>query len=105
MMAVRTGVVRSEERSDDELSWLDRFDRAAALLDDAAVFMPHWSRSGDGVDAAVGPKIGPAHAGRRDPDDSVGRLHDRWRIAVLEANVARAIKNSCLHFLSPCWAR
>src|SRR5438309_9501174 len=38
------------------------------------------------------------------PEPSVRRLHDRWRIAVLEANVARAIQNSCLHLLSPCWA-
>src|SRR5437879_3090129 len=101
MMAVRAGVVGSEERSDDELSRLDRFDRAADLLDDAAILMSHWGRSGDGVDAAVGPKIGPAHAGRRDPDDSVGRLHDRWRIAVFETNVARAVQNSCLHLPSP----
>src|SRR6266403_6391932 len=102
MMAVRAGVVGSKERPDDELSGLDRSDRAAHLLDDAAILMPHRCRSSDGVDAAVGPKIRSAHASRSDPDDRVGRLHDRWRIAVLEANVAGAVKNSCLHRLSPC---
>src|SRR5882757_591158 len=105
MMAVRAGVVGSEERSDHELSRLDRFDRATDLLDDTAILVSHRGRSGDGVDAAVGPKIRSAHAGRRDPDDSVRRFHDRWRFVVLEANVARAIQNSCLHLLSPCWAQ
>src|SRR6266700_6446495 len=105
MMAVGASVVGSEERSDHELSRLDRFDRATDLLDDAAILVPHRGRSGDGIDAAVGPKIRPAHAGRRDSDDGVRRVHDRWRIAVFEANVARAVQNSCLHLLSPSWAR
>src|SRR3979490_3102744 len=103
MMAVRASVVGSEERSDHELSRLDRFDRAADLLDDAAILVSHRGRSGDGVDAAVGPKIRSAHAGRRDPDDSVRRLHDRWRIAVLEANVPGPIKHKSLHFRVPRW--
>src|SRR6266550_626985 len=40
-LAMRTGVVGSGKRADDELAWLDRPDRAADLLDDAAVFVTH----------------------------------------------------------------
>ena len=43
-LAVGAGVVGGEERADDELPRLDRRDRAADLLDDAAVLVPHRGR-------------------------------------------------------------
>ena len=30
--------------------------------------------------------VRPAHVGSRDPDDSIRRLHDRWRGALFEAD-------------------
>ena len=47
----------------------------------------------DAVDAPVRPQVRPAHAGSRDPDDGIRRLHDRWRGALFEADVARTVKN------------
>jgi len=44
---VGRGVVGGEERADDELTGLDRLDRVADLLDDAAVLVPI------GVDSAT----------------------------------------------------
>ena len=41
----------------------------------------------DGLGAAVGPQVGSADAGRRDPDDRVGRLDDRRVFALLDLNV------------------
>jgi hypothetical protein len=39
------------------------------------------------------PQVRPAHVGSRDPDDGTRRLHDRWRGALFEADVARTVKN------------
>ena len=56
---------------------------------------------GDRVDAAVGPQVGPAHAGGREPDDGVGRL-DNLRVgALLEAHVARTVHDCSSHDGSP----
>ena len=79
---------------------IDR-DRAADLLDDAAVLVPHRRRLGDRLDAAIGPQVGPAHAGGRDPDDGIGRLDDLRVIALLETHVARPVENRYFHSLSP----
>src|SRR5207237_1685866 len=57
--AVGTGVVGSGERADDELPGLDRPHRAADLLDDAAVFMPHRRGSVDRLKPAVRPSLLP----------------------------------------------
>ena len=75
--AVGTGVVGSGEGSDDKLAGLDRGNRTADLLDDAAVLVPHRCRFGERANAAVGPQVGPAHAGGRDPDYGIGWLDDR----------------------------
>ena len=72
--AVRTGIVGDTERADDELTRSDRWHLAADLHDDAAIFMPHRHRRRDVVQAAEGPKIGSADAGRRQPDDRVSRI-------------------------------
>ena len=79
---------------------MDR-DRAADLLDDAAVLVPHRSRFGDRTDAAVGPQVGPAHAGRRELDDGIRRLNDLRVGALLEPHVARPVENRSSHGLPP----
>jgi hypothetical protein len=97
VLADGAGVVGREERADDELARPDRPDRAADFLDDAAIFVPHRCRRGDRLKAAIGPKIGATHAGRRDLDDGVGRLDDPGQVAFLEAHIARAVKDGSLH--------
>src|SRR5437867_3929824 len=81
--ADRAGVVRRKERADDELAWLDRFDRAADLLDDPAVLVAEGCRLRHRLDAAVGPEVGPAHACGRHPDDRIRRLRDPRLFALL----------------------
>ena len=71
------GVVGGEERADHELAGLDAGDLAADLLDDADVLVAHRGGSVDWLDAAVGPQVGPAHAGGGDADDRVGGFDDR----------------------------
>src|SRR5206468_3069584 len=101
-LAVGAGVVGRGERADDELAGLDRGDRPADLLDDAAVLVPHRGRLGDRVGAAVGPQVGPAHAGGRDPDDGIRRLDDGRGVALLETYITRAVEDSSSHDSSPC---
>ena len=62
--ADRAGVVGGEERADHELAGPQGADLAADLLDDADVLVAHRRWPVDGLDAAVGPQVGPAHAGR-----------------------------------------
>src|SRR5437867_2145082 len=95
------GVVRGEERADNELARLDVPDRAADLRDDAAVLVPHRPRLIDRLNAAVGPQVGSAHAGGRKPDDSIRRLDDRRFGALLEAHVAGGVDDCSSHSLSP----
>ena len=58
----------------------------------------------DAVDAPVRPQVRPAHVGSRDPDDGTRRLHDRWRGALFEADVARTVKNRAPHVSLLCLA-
>jgi hypothetical protein len=44
------------------------------------------------------------HVGSRDPDDGIRRLHDRWRGALFEADVARTVKNRAPHVSLLCLA-
>src|SRR5206468_746322 len=81
--ADRAGVVRRKERADDELAWLDRFDRAAHLLDHPAVLVAERCRLRHRLDAAVGPEVGPTHARGRHPDDRIRRLRDPRLFALL----------------------
>src|SRR5207247_4702981 len=76
-----------------ELARLDRPHRAADLLDDAAVLVPHRGRSIHRLKPPVRPQVRTAPARERDSDDGIGRLHDLRRLAVLEPDVARAIKD------------
>src|SRR5438128_3723536 len=98
--ADRAGVVRRKERADDELAWLDRFDRAADLLDDPAVLVTERCRLRHRLDAAVGPEVGPAHARGRHPDDRIRRRRDPRLFALLAMHVARCIQNGSSHALS-----
>jgi hypothetical protein len=96
-----TAVIGSEERTDDELSAPDRRDRAADVLDDAAILVTHGSRLGRGANAAVRPQVGPAHAGRRHPDDGIGGYDDRRVSALLESHVTRGVENCSSHAVAP----
>src|SRR5436190_7158561 len=99
--AVRTRVVAGEEGSDDELALPNGPDRAADLLDDAAVLVAHRRRLLHHVGAAIRPQIGPADAARRETDDRIRRGDDGRVGTVLDAHVARTIENRCLHHRSP----
>src|SRR5205823_2972246 len=85
------------ERSDDELPSLQRGDAAPDLLDRAAVFVAHRRRLLRLVDPAIGPEIRSADAGSRQPKDRVRRLDDLRRVALLEADVACAVKDGSSH--------
>jgi len=98
-LAMRTGVVAREERSDGELSRRDRPHRAADVFDDAAVLVAHGRRTVGGADAAIRPQVGPADAGRREPDDGIRRFDNFWRRALLETHVAWTVENSSSHDL------
>src|SRR5207302_5612950 len=101
VLAVGTGVVGRGERADDELPRLDRPHRAADLLDDAAVFVPHWRWTLDRLKPPIRPQVRPAHARERNSDDGIGRLDDLRRLAILESDVARTIKDCSSHDSSP----
>src|SRR6267378_3948678 len=75
-MAVGTGIVGREERTDDELAGFNRFDRAPYFLHDAAILVPHWGGLSSRLNATIPPQIRPAHARGRDSDDGVRRLDD-----------------------------
>jgi hypothetical protein len=81
------GVVGNDERADDELPGLHRRDVGADLLDDADVLVSHHLVVGR-LDAAVGPQVGPADAGRRQPDDRVRLLDDLRVLTLLDPDVA-----------------
>src|SRR5439155_9672044 len=83
---MRTGIVGGEERADDELSRLNRLDRAADLFDEAAILVSHRCQPGRGLQATIRPKVRPAYAGRRYPDDGVRWSQDFWLGAVLETD-------------------
>ena len=92
-LADLAGVVGGEEGADDEVAGLDGRDLAADLLDDADVLVAHRRRPVDGLDAAVGPQVRPADAGRRRRMIGVGRLDDRRVVALLDADVAGGVQD------------
>ena len=100
-LADLAGVVGDDERADDEVADLDGLDVGADLLDDADVLVAH-RRVVDGLDAAVGPQVGPADAGRGQPDDRVGRLDDLRVFALLDPDVAGGVHDDSTHdFCTP----
>ena len=68
----------------------------ADLLDDADVLVTH-DLVVDGLDAAVGPQVRPADAGRGQPDDRVGRLDDLRVLALLDPDVAGGVHDYSTH--------
>jgi hypothetical protein len=99
--AVGAGVVGRGKRADDELPRLERLNRAAHFLDDAAIFVAHRRGLVDRLKPAIGPQVRPAHARGRNPDHRIGRLDDLRSFAVLKADVAGAVENGSFHDLSP----
>jgi hypothetical protein len=64
MAAVHAGAVADRERGDDEIALADGPDVGADLLDEADELVADALRAGDRRDAAVGPQVRPADAGR-----------------------------------------
>ena len=95
-LADLAGVVGDDERADDEVADLDVLDLGADLLDDADVLVPHRLVVG-GLDAAVGPQVRPADAGRGQPDDRVGGLDDLRILALLHPDVAGRVHHYSTH--------
>jgi len=95
--AVRTGVVRQAEGTDDELPRLDRGDGAADLDHGAAVLVAHVHRPFDLVQPAVGPQVGAADAGGGQPDGHVGRLLQGRLGHLLDAHVAGGVELGSQH--------
>jgi hypothetical protein len=93
--------VGGEERADDELAGLDGGDVVADLLDDADVLVPDRGGAVDLLDAAVGPQVRPAHAGRGEADDGVGGLNDLRVVAFLDADVPGGVEDSSSPDVSP----
>lgn len=50
--------------------------------------VPHRRRLGERADPSVGPQVGAAHAGDRDPDDGSGWLNNLGLVAFLETDVS-----------------
>src|SRR5271166_340325 len=94
---MRASVVGDAERAGHELARPDGGDCAANLFDNAAIFMPHRHRRRDVVQPSEGPQIGSADAGRRQPDDGVGRMEDLRLRDLLATHVTRPIENSSHH--------
>ena len=95
-LADLAGVVGDDERSDDEVARLERLHRVADLLHDADVLVAH-QRVVDGLDAAVGPQVGPADAGRGQADDGVGRLDDPRVLSLLDSDVTGSVHHNSTH--------
>jgi hypothetical protein len=95
------GVVGGEERTDHELAGLDRGDLGAGFFDDADVFVAHRGGLLDGVDAAVVPQVGPAHAGGGHADDRVGGVFDSRVGSVFESDVTGGINDCAAHSVVP----
>ena len=95
------GVVGGEERPDDELAGFDRGDLGADCFDDADVFVAHRSGPGHGLDPAVRPQVRAADAGRRQPDDGVGRFEDGGIVTLFEADVVGGVQDCTLHVDAP----
>src|SRR5206468_11655614 len=76
-------------------------DVGADFFDDADVLVTHRCGSVDGFDAAVGPQVRAAHAGRGDLDDGVGRVLDARVVAGIETDIAGGVEDCSSHGRSP----
>src|SRR5205823_11413719 len=94
-------VVGTPERADDELAGHDRLDLCTDLLDDSDVLVPHRCRPGELLDAAIGPQVRAADAGRGHADDRVRRFDEPRLLALLDPHLARAVHHRPTHRRSP----
>jgi hypothetical protein len=95
-----TRVVGERERCDDEVADIQRRDRRADLFDDAHELVTDTPRRLELIDAAIGPQVGSAHAGRDDAHDRIIVL-DQLRIGhVVEADVVWGMKDGGTHVAS-----
>jgi len=95
--AIGARVVGGEERSDHELTRLDRGDVTADGLDDAAVFVAERRGLGHRGEAAVLPEVRAAHAGGGDPDDRVGGSDDLGLGNVFRPHVTGSVDDASSH--------
>ena len=75
---------------------LDRLHVGADLLDHADVLVPHQRVVG-GFDAAVGPQVRPADAGRGQPDDRIRGLDDPRVLALLDPDISGGVHHDTTH--------
>src|SRR5438552_3913323 len=101
VLTIGTSVVRRGEGADHKLSRLDGLHRAANVLDNAAVLVPHRRRLGNRVNSAVWPQVRTAHASGRVPDNCIRRLQDRRHVTFFETQIAWTVEHSASHNLSP----
>ena len=99
--AVDAGPVAVGEGGDDEHAGPDAADLGADLLDEADELVPDPLRRVAGADAAVGPEVGAADAGRHHPDQRVGPGRGCRVVDRLEADVLGSVENRGAHAGDP----
>src|SRR5258708_6529161 len=99
---MRAGVVRRKEGTDDELARLNGLYRAADLLDDATILVPHRRRFLHRANAAIAPQVRSADACSREADDGVRWFGDLRFGDFFETYVAGSVKNCSAHVYPPC---
>jgi hypothetical protein len=97
--AVRARIVRSEERSYDELADLDVTNLSADLSDDARIFVTDRCRSLDVFDTSIGPQVGSADTRGRKLNDGICSREDGRLFSVLDPHVSRTIHHGPAHHL------
>src|SRR5699024_3419759 len=97
--AVFAGAVGDDEGPDDDVSGLDRGHGRTDLFDEADVLVAH-QQVVDGLDSAVGPQIGPADAGRRQPHHRVGGFDDPRVLSFGHVDLARGVHDHGTHDVS-----
>lgn len=95
------GAVREGEGDQDEVARLDRPDFGADLLDDAHRLVPDAPARFVGGQPPVEPEVRTADRGVSDADDGVGRLLNAGIGDLVDADVARGVKDGCSHLESP----
>src|SRR5712691_10363486 len=96
-VTVRACIVRSKEGADDELAPFHGPDRAAYLLDDAAVLVSHGRGLVHRANAAIAPQVRSADACSCEPDAGIRWLGDLWLGDFLKTDVPGSIKHGSSH--------
>jgi hypothetical protein len=100
-LADLAGVVRGEERADDEVADGDVAHGVAHLLDNADVLVPHPAGAVRRLDTAVGPEVGAADAGRDDTDHGIGGFDDNRVVVLLDPDISWGMHNGNTHGVPP----